>query len=176
MSRSGRGVDSGSTGPERAAHETGSTPRVATFASRLFWIPVGLLCVGIGFLGVILPLLPSTVFFVAAAAAFAKSSPRLEAWLLDLPLVGRLVRDYRAGLGMPMRAKVTAISMLCAAVLLSAWRIDLGWVRLVVLLAGLVGVVVILRVPTQREPADDGAAGRSAGMAPVDDPGPRPRD
>jgi uncharacterized membrane protein YbaN (DUF454 family) len=122
----------------------------------LFWIPVGLACVGVGFLGVILPLLPSTIFFVAAAAAFAKSSPRLEAWLLDLPLVGRLVRDYRAGLGMPLRAKVTAISMLGAAVLLSAWRIDLAWMRLLVLFLGLVGVVVILRVPTQRSEAEPG--------------------
>ena len=77
---------------------------------RLVWIPIGLVCVGIGGIGVVVPGLPSTGFFVLAAAAFARSSPRLEAWLLDLPGVGPLVRDYRAGLGMPRSAKVTAIA------------------------------------------------------------------
>ena len=84
---------------------------------RLVWIPVGLLCVGLGGVGLVLPGLPSTIFFIGAAAAFSKSSPRLEAWVLDLRGVGPLIRDYRDGLGMPRRAKVIAIAMMWTCLL-----------------------------------------------------------
>lgn len=120
-----------------------------TLVRRIVWIPVGLVCVGIGSIGVVVPGLPSTGFFVLAAAAFARSSPRLEAWLLDLPGVGPLVRDYRAGLGMPRRAKVTAIVMMLTAVTISAVVVDPVWLKVVILAAGVVGTVVVLRVPTK---------------------------
>lgn len=116
---------------------------------RLVWIPLGLVCVGIGGIGVVVPGLPSTGFFILAAAAFARSSPRLEAWLLGLPGVGPMVRDYRAGLGMPRRAKVTAIAMMLTAVVVSALVVDPVWLKVTILAAGVVGTVVVLRVPTK---------------------------
>lgn len=115
---------------------------------RMVWIPIGLVCVGIGGIGVVVPGLPSTGFFVLAAA-FARSSPRLEAWLLDLPGVGPLVRDYRAGLGMPRRAKVTAIAMMLTAVTISAVVVDPVWLKVVIVVAGAVGTLFVGRVPTK---------------------------
>src|SRR5687767_9214697 len=87
--------------------------------ARWLWISAGFVLVGIGGLGMILPVLPTTVFFIGAAACFARSSPRFERWVLNLPRIGPLVRDYRAGLGMPRRAKYIAISMIVVAVGLS---------------------------------------------------------
>ncbi len=127
---------------------------------RIVWIPIGLVCVGIGGIGVVVPGLPSTGFFVLAAAAFARSSPRLEAWLLDLPGVGPLVRDYRAGLGMPRGAKVTAIAMMLTAVTISAVVVDPTWLKVVIVAAGAVGTVVVLRVPT-KQPAGPPSTERS---------------
>ena len=112
---------------------------------------VGFLAVGLGSLGVIVPGLPTTGFFVLAAWAFARSSPRFERWVLSLPMVGQLVKDSRAGLGMPRRAKVIAISMMVVAVGLSA-GLALSWwpARLMVLAAGVVGVWYVgWRVPTR---------------------------
>ena len=123
---------------------------------RAVWIAVGLLCVGLGCLGLVLPGMPATVFFIAAAAAFSKSSPRLEQWVLGLRGVGPLVRDYRAGLGMPRRAKVMAIATMTVAITVSVVLIDALPVRLAVVALGLVGAVVIVRV---RERAPDTAAG-----------------
>ncbi len=118
--------------------------------ARIGWTSLGLLAVGIGAVGIVVPGLPTTVFFILAAWAFSKSSPRLEAWVLGLPRVGLLVRDYRAGLGMPRRAKVTATVMICVFVGLSAWFVD-SWVfRAVLVTAAMVGIaVVLLRVPTK---------------------------
>jgi uncharacterized protein len=104
------GAMSGSIGPVR----------------RLAFVSLGLVCVGLGGLGLVVPGLPATVFFIAAAACFSRSHPRLERWVLGLPTVGPAVRDYRAGLGMPRRAKRWAIASIVvfstfSAVLLGAW-------------------------------------------------------
>jgi len=121
-----------------------------SLASRSLWFVLGLACIVIGAVGVIVPGLPTTVFFIGAAASFARSSPRLEAWVLGLPGVGRAVQDYRDGRGMPARAKVTAIVMVVAMVMLSTVLLDSWLVRAPVLIAGIVGVLVIARVPTRR--------------------------
>ena len=117
---------------------------------RRAWMVVGLLLVGLGGLGVFVPGLPTTVFFIGAAACFARSSPRLERWVLNLPRIGPLVRDYRDGLGMPRKAKITAVLAIVVAVSLSAWAIASWLVSGIVIAAGLVGIGYILgRVPTR---------------------------
>lgn len=120
-------------------------------ASRAAYVAVGCVSVGIGFVGVVVPGLPTTVFFVVAAWAFSKSSPRLERWVLERPGVGPLVRDHRAGLGMPRRAKVVAITMVVVSCGLSATLgVDRLAIRIAILAAGAVGVAWILwRVPTR---------------------------
>ena len=82
--------------------------------TRWAWLGAGWLAVGLGTIGVIVPGLPTTVFFIVAAACFSRSSPRMERWVLDLPGVGRMVRDHRAGLGMPRRAKLAAVATMAA--------------------------------------------------------------
>lgn len=126
-----------------------------TFVRRVVWLPLGFIAVGLGGLGAIVPGLPSTVFFIAAVACFSRSSPRLERWVLSLPGVGRMVDDFRAGRGMPRRAKVVAVTMLVVSVGLSAWAIPSTWGSVALVVVGAVGVVVILRVPTapDRRPA-----------------------
>ncbi|MFP5369482.1 MAG: YbaN family protein, partial [Actinomycetes bacterium] len=94
-------------------------PVVRSGLSRVVWLAVGMVAVGLGGIGIVVPGLPTTVFFIVAASCFARSSPRFEQWVLDLPRIGPLVRDHRAGLGMPRRVKVVALSMMWAAILLS---------------------------------------------------------
>jgi uncharacterized membrane protein YbaN (DUF454 family) len=55
----------------------------------------GFLCVALGVVGAVVPLMPSTVFFICAAACFAYASPRLEAWLLSHKFIGDPVRAWR---------------------------------------------------------------------------------
>ncbi|MEM9202672.1 MAG: YbaN family protein [Actinomycetota bacterium] len=130
--------DTSPTVPERG--------RIARFG----WTMLGLLFVAIGAIGIVVPGLPTTVFFILAAWSFSKSSPRLEAWVLGLPKIGPMVQDHRDGLGMPRRAKHIAISMIVFFCTLSAFLVD-GWaVRGAIAAAGLVGVSYIwFRVPTR---------------------------
>ena len=127
-----------------------SAERPGLFA-RIGWTSLGLVSIGVGSVGIIVPGLPTTVFFIVAAWAFSKSNPRLEAWVLGLPRVGPLVQDYRAGLGMPRRAKITAVTMIVLFVGLSAWLVDSWLFRTVLALAAMIGIaVVLLSVPTKR--------------------------
>ncbi|HMG27277.1 MAG TPA: YbaN family protein [Acidimicrobiia bacterium] len=119
--------------------------------ARAGWLVGGLLAVAVGAVGIVVPGLPTTVFFIVAAWCFSHSSPRLERWVLNLPRVGPMVGDYRAGLGMPRRAKAIAISMIAVFVTLSVVLFIGSWPwRLVVLALGVVGVAYIaVRVPTR---------------------------
>ncbi len=121
---------------------------------RLLYLIGGFTAVGLGGLGLVIPGLPGTVFFIIAAWCFSHSSPRFEQWVLDLPGVGPMVSDYRQGLGMPRRAKVAAITAMTIAVSISVgFVIDNLAIRLVVVAAGLVGVWYVgIKVPTRPEP------------------------
>ncbi len=129
----------------------GTPPEVRRGPARWLWFAAGWLAVGLGALGVIVPGLPTTVFFLVAAWCFARCSPRFEQWVLDLPKIGPMVRDSRAGLGMPRRAKVVAIAMIVLFAGGSGlFLIGNRAVGAVVVVLGLVGVAyVLLRVPTR---------------------------
>lgn len=134
-------------------------------ASRALWFGAGWVAVALGGLGIVVPGLPTTVFFIVAASCFARSSPRFERWVLDLPTIGPLVRDHRAGLGMPRRAKVIALAMMWAAIAVSGWALWSVPVALLIVVAlGLVGTAVILwRVPTREAVLATRAAATPAG-------------
>jgi uncharacterized membrane protein YbaN (DUF454 family) len=119
---------------------------------RWLWFALGWIAVAIGSIGIVVPGLPTTVFFIIAAACFSRSSPRFEQWVLTRPGVGPMVRDYRAGLGMPRKAKVAAIVSIVVVCGLSAWLLDRWWARAVVIGLGLVGASwVAWRVPTKQQ-------------------------
>lgn len=117
---------------------------------RAGWFATGWVAVAVGSVGIVVPGLPTTVFFIIAASCFGKSSPRFEQWVLGLPRIGRMVADHRAGLGMPRRAKVAALTTMWVAIVFSCVLLrDRLVIVAVVAVLGVVGSVYILwRVPT----------------------------
>ncbi|MFH1542643.1 MAG: YbaN family protein [bacterium] len=79
---------------------------------RIFLIILGTFFVGLAFLGVVLPLLPTTPFLLLAAACYARSSDKFYNWLMTNRLFGEYIRNYRAGKGIPVKTKILAISLL----------------------------------------------------------------
>lgn len=76
--------------------------------TRAIYLLLGLGFTTLGVVGAFLPLLPTTVFLILAAGCFAKSSPRMEAWILDHKDFGPLVRGWRENGAIPRKAKVLA--------------------------------------------------------------------
>ena len=62
---------------------------------RVIWLIFGLIVLGLGCLGVVLPLLPTVPFILLAAFCFAKSSNKLHNWLLTHRLFGKMIQDWR---------------------------------------------------------------------------------
>lgn len=77
---------------------------------RALFLGLGLALTGLAFAGAFLPVLPTVPFLILAVACFARSSPRLEAWLLNHRMFGPMLRDWRERGAIPMRAKWLALA------------------------------------------------------------------
>jgi uncharacterized membrane protein YbaN (DUF454 family) len=77
----------------------------------LFFLIAWISC-GLGFIGVFIPILPTTPFLILAAFLFSKSSPRFHAWLMSIPVAGDGVRDWQANRTIKPKAKILCVSML----------------------------------------------------------------
>jgi uncharacterized membrane protein YbaN (DUF454 family) len=97
-------------------------------------VTVGTLSVGLGVLGIFLPLLPTTVFLLLAAACYARSSDRFYFWLINHRWLGNYIRNHYEGRGMRRRDKVITLVALWAGIGVTAiWSVDTLWIRLVLL-------------------------------------------
>jgi uncharacterized membrane protein YbaN (DUF454 family) len=85
---------------------------------RALYFTLGLVFVALGFVGAFLPVLPTTPFLILAAACFARSSRRFEAWLLDHPRFGPLLRQWRERGAIPRKAKALALAGVATGFLL----------------------------------------------------------
>lgn len=72
------------------------------------------LCVGLGVIGIVLPLLPTTPFLLAALWAFSRSSPEMAEKIRSHPIAGAFVRDWEDEGVIPLGAKIIAITMMLA--------------------------------------------------------------
>jgi uncharacterized membrane protein YbaN (DUF454 family) len=118
---------------------------------------VGTVCVGLGVLGMFLPLLPTTVFLLMAAYCYSKSSEKFHSWLLTNRLCGKYISNYRSGRGISMRQKLSTVAVLWLSIGFSIWLTAAGFWLTVLLLAVAIGVTIhIFWLKTLR---DDDAVG-----------------
>jgi len=125
-------------------------PKLATGARRFLFVLAGLVCVGLAYVGAILPGMPTTPWVFLGSYCFARSSPRLERWLKRSPFFGRLLHDWEEHRGIRRPAKVLAVLCVVGVVSLS---IVLGglpeWLKWVIGSLAAVGICVIaFVVPT----------------------------
>ena len=88
---------------------------------RQGYLVLGWVGVGLGVLGLFLPVMPTTVFILIAAWAFARSSPRLHQWLRGHPQFGEALLAWEDHRAMPRRAKRLALVMLAVSYTITAF-------------------------------------------------------
>ena len=127
-------------------------------AVRICLVIGGMFFVGIGTLGIILPLLPTTPFLVLAAICFARSSEKFHNWLLNNKCFGAYIKNYLEGKGISLRQKVIVLSLLILTIGYSCIFVLDYIVGKIILLLILIGVSIhILRLPTLHRPDASGS-------------------
>lgn len=113
---------------------------------------LGFLSLGIGIIGVFVPLLPTTEFVMLAAFLFMNSSPRFHAWLLQTKVYNTYVRPFKETGGIPKKTKIKMLVMSLSVLAISAVFIRIWYVWLIL---GIVAVsilyMLLIRVPTREE-------------------------
>ncbi len=119
----------------------------------------GTLCVGLGVLGMFLPLMPTTVFLLLAAYCYSRSSEKFHTWLLSNRLFGKYISNYKAGKGISLRQKWSTTIFLWASIGASIWMIGGGFWSTLFLLAVAIGVTLhLFMLKTLRTESEEGAA------------------
>ena len=118
---------------------------------KLFYNVMGALAVVLGIAGIFLPLLPTTPFLLLASWCFARGSVRLHRWLLSHRVFGEYLRNFEAGRGIPLKAKIVATVLLWTSLLMAIGRFDSLLVPAVLVLTGACVSIYLWRfLPTLR--------------------------
>ncbi len=117
---------------------------------RAFYLGLGLLSLGVAYLGWILPGLPFTPFVLTASWCFGKSSPRLQRMLLNNRLFGSYLRDYHVHRGIRQKTKIYATVMVILIITCSMggliWAQKPWYLWALIPFLGLIGLLVLWKV------------------------------
>ncbi|UCF42075.1 MAG: YbaN family protein [Gemmatimonadota bacterium] len=115
-------------------------------------ISVGVICVGLGVIGIFVPLLPTTPFLLVAAACFIRSSDRLYQRLVTHPMLGPYIRNYREHRAITRRARIVALVLLWATIGYAAFGLATSLaLRIIVLSIATAVTVHLVRLKTLPE-------------------------
>jgi hypothetical protein len=115
-------------------------------------IVFGTFFLGVGVIGIFVPLLPTTPFLLLSAACYARSSKRLYDWLMSNRYFGRHLKDYMGGKGISLKLKFFALSLFLITITYSViFIIDNNFWRMTLLLIGAGVSIHILAIKTKHK-------------------------
>ena len=119
---------------------------------RTLYKVTGFILVGLGVVGIFLPLLPTTPLLLLAAACFSRSSERWHRWLLSHHIFGPIIRNWQENKCIPRRAKLISIVMVvlfggCSI----GFAIEPPILRVLAAILILTGLVCVIRIPVCRD-------------------------
>jgi uncharacterized protein len=139
---------------EQTLHDRRSSAPGAPRGGRLrrgLFIAAGFICVGLGLVGIVVPLLPTAPFIILAAYCFARSSERWHRWLVSNRLFGKHLQGYLEGRGVAWKVRIPVLLLLWVVIGLTAFLVfEHVAVRagLLVIAAAVTAHVALLRRPT----------------------------
>lgn len=119
---------------------------------KALYLVVGLLAVALGFLGVFLPLLPTTPLLLLAAACFLKSSDRLYYWITHHKIFGKYIVSYQKYKAITKQAKIYTIMLLWLTISTTAiFFVEFLWLRIILFIIAVSVTIHILCLKTLTE-------------------------
>ncbi|RLV61025.1 DUF454 domain-containing protein [Parashewanella curva] len=115
---------------------------------RGLYAAVGLLSVGLGILGIFLPLLPTVPFILLALYCFARSSQRLHSWLLNHPWFKEAIADWQRHKGLRRSLKKRAMVLSAISFMVSIIIVPIVWVKGMLFIMASVLLIYLWCLPT----------------------------
>ena len=136
--------------------DTRSAPAIAHYTGPARWalIVFGWLNVAVGFVGVFVPGLPTTVFLLIALWAFSRSSPRFQKWLWNHPRFGPVIRDWHHHKVIPRKAKVMAVTTMVGSVVIVSVFVAHTWYGPVVMAVILIPIALWIVTRASEAPGE----------------------
>ncbi len=112
-------------------------------------IIAGVISVFLAFLGIFLPILPTTPFLLLAAFLFSKSSDKFYYWLINNKLFGSFIKNYREGRGVSRQAKfvsLTSLWLVMGSTIIYA--VNNIYIKILLLIIAIAVTIHLLIIPT----------------------------
>ena len=122
----------------------------AVSTKKLLLIILGFISLGLGTLGLFLPLVPTTPLVLLAAACFSKSSKKFDDWLRQNRLFGSYIEDYQSGIGISKTRKASIIAFLWASLIVSMVIVKTVWIYAILCIVGICVTIHILTIKTKK--------------------------
>lgn len=117
--------------------------------NKCFWLhAAGIIFVGLGFVGMALPVMPTTIFFILALACFTRSSPKFANWLLTHPKFGESLRLWHDHQVIPVKGKWGAGCGMLLGYMILLYSQPALWVLILVASIEVAVMIYILSKPS----------------------------
>jgi uncharacterized membrane protein YbaN (DUF454 family) len=118
---------------------------------NIFYITLGSISLALGTLGIFLPFLPTTPFYLLTAWAYLKGSEKLYQKMMDNNYFGTIVRDFKDNKAIPLKTKIISVSLLWITILSSAFFfVSVWWIRVLLIVIAIGVTVHILSYKTKK--------------------------
>ncbi len=116
---------------------------------KILLISLGCFSIILGLIGIFVPILPTTPFLLFAAWCFARSSEKYYNKLMNNKVLGGYIKNYKDKKAMPLRVKITTISLLWISILYSAiFAINMIWLKLLLIIIAILVTFHLLNLRT----------------------------
>ncbi len=120
------------------------------FARRLL-VLAGTVSLGLGTLGILIPLLPTTPFLLLTAACYIRSSERLYKWLMDHRLYGKFLHNYLEKRAISLNVKIGSLTLLWVTIITSSlFFLSVTWLQILLIIKAVLVTLHILSFKTMR--------------------------
>ena len=103
---------------------------------KIILILLGFLFLGLGMIGIILPIVPTTPFLIVASLCFVRGSSKMNTWLLSHPIFGNYLRNYLEEKAIKKEHRIKTLFFLWSTLLISAFFIDLTVMKVILIIIG----------------------------------------
>ena len=115
---------------------------------KIILIIIGSITLALGVMGIIVPILPTTLFLLISSYCYVRSSDRLYHWLLNHRVFGKYIYNYVEKKAIPKNTKISAIALICITIPITVILVNKLFVSIILPIIAFTVIIYILSLKT----------------------------